>query len=333
MGFTEKVGALQGINQPDGISVNGNRLFVTEGARFVEYSLQDLSVLAENGKKGEGPGELTVVPSIPNSVVLVNGTLLVEGINKVIRFSRNWELVKEVKKMGRMFRVLPAGEGYVAMQMEPGDKALVFVVSLFDSDMNRIRELHRQVSRDRRRELIMMRDTLNFSVFGDKIYIEDSVGRLSIRVFDFKGVHLDTIEQDIPLVKVNEADRRFELEQLKRDRMIQVIARQNGGWENFVKISTITYPDYFPPIQDMLLTEDGIFLKTFHVKDDKIKYLVLDLKGQFIRNVYLSSPVPPPFAAASIGRGIRMFAISDNIHYFLRENLETEIWELHREKI
>ena len=107
----EKIGVLSEVLKPVSIEVSGDRLYVVEGATFYVYSLKDLGLITKFGKKGEGPGELKVTPLVSNSISALNDQLFVEGLSKVIYFSKDGRLLKEVKKIGAFstLKIIPVG--------------------------------------------------------------------------------------------------------------------------------------------------------------------------------------------------------------------------------
>ena len=69
--FTNRIGYLKTLGKPDSIKVDGEMLYVVDGATILTYSLENFSLLKTFGKKGNGPGELTATPFWSNQISLL----------------------------------------------------------------------------------------------------------------------------------------------------------------------------------------------------------------------------------------------------------------------
>lgn len=327
----KKLGVLPELLIPDAMAVSGERLFVVQGATFLVYSLKDLKLVSQFGGKGEGPNELIKSPIFPNNIREVEDKLVAEGLNKVILYSKDFKPLKEVRKKKIMFRVVPVGENYAALKLAPSQdsKKVILALSVYDSELNEIKELYRQENVDRRGEIIMLRDTVNFAVYKKKIYIEKSAKGFLIDVLDSNGNKLYEIKKEYRVQKVTEEDKKVMKETLKEDVALQGAARRVGGWENFEKQMTFTFPDNYPVIKDISVINDKIYVSTFEKKGDKEKYIIMDLKGKILKNTYMPIPKNSSFLARTMGRQTRSFGISNGNYYYLVENEEEEQWEIY----
>lgn len=99
------------------------------------------------------------------------------------------------------------------------------------------------------------------------------------------------------------------------------------------------YPDTLPPIQDITVTDDKIYVSTYNknknnnTKGDKEKYIIMDLKGNIISTPYMPVPIESSFLAKTLGRDNRFYGISNNKFYYLKENEDDEVWEVHAVEI
>ena len=330
----EKIGVLTEILKPEGIEVTGQRLYVVEGASFFAYDLDNQTLIKKFGKKGEGPGELSTVLTFPNNIRIVNDKIMTEGFNKIIFFSKDFKLLKELKKKEIFIhKITPIKENFVAVRMSAEKNKIIFKLLLLDPEMNVIKELYKQESLDRKKEIIMIRDTIHFAVYKDKIYVEESDKGFLIEVFDSKGNRLYEIKKNIAAPKITEKDKKAIFNNLTEDNLIAVIARREGGWDKFAKAGTFTYPAVFPHIRDIKITDDKIYVSTFEQKDNKEKYMIMDLKGNIIGTSYMPVTGQSSFSARSIGKDNRFYGIAGNKFYYLVENEDEEMWELHSAEI
>lgn len=330
----EKIGVLSEVLKPVSIEVSGDRLYIVEGATFYVYSLKDLGLITKFGKKGEGPGELKVTPLVSNSITALNDQLFVEGLSKVIYFSKDGRLLKEVKKIGAFstLKILPVGENFAAVRwLNPTekDKKHYLALSLLDPGMNVIKVLYKQEFPEKEEDIIMVTDSIHFAVYKEKIYVEESEKRFFIEVFDSKGDKLLEIKKDFETRKVTGKEKEAILENFKEDNFVKMMAQSKGGWENFKKSINFVYPDRFPYIKDITVTGNKIYVSTYETKDNKEKYIIMDLKGNIVSTCYIPIPKESSFLAKTLGRDNRFYGITNNKFYYLKENEDDEEWELH----
>lgn len=326
----EKIGVLTEIMKPEGIEVADGRLYVVEGPAFFVYNLNNSTLIKKFGKAGEGPGELNTVLNFPNSLRILEDKIIAEGFNKIIFFAKDFKYLKEFRKKEMLIhKITPIKENFVAVRMSTEKNKIIFTLLLLDSNMNVIKELYKQESFDRQKELIMVRDTIHFEVYEDKIYVEESDKGFFIEVFDSKGNRLYEIKKNSAAPKITDKDKKAIFNELKKDNLIAIVARREGGWDEFAKKGTFTYPAVFPPIRDIKISNDKIYVSTFERKENKEKCIIMDVKGNIIGTSYLPITGQSSFSARSMGKDNRFYGIADNKFYYLKENEDEELWELH----
>ena len=147
-----------------------------------------------------------------------------------------------------------------------------------------------------------------------RIFVSDSEKGFFIKVFDEKGNELYTIDKDkdIEKTKISDEFKNREIEEFK----------QSGFWKHELKQhnTKLTFPEYFPAYGWVTVNNGKIYAQTYKRKNNKTRFIVLDLKGKILKEVYL--PVQNE-------QGHRRQAIHNNTLYKLIENLEKESWELH----
>lgn len=326
----EKIGVLNEILKPEGIEVADGRLYVVEGPAFFVYNLNDSTLIKKFGKAGEGPGELNTVLNFPNSLRVLDDKIIAEGFNKIIIFSKDFKFLKEFRKKEMLLhKITPIKENFVAVRMSAEKNKIIFALLLLDTDMNPLKVLHKQESFDRQKELIMVRDTIHYEVYNDKIFVEESDKGFIIEVFDSRGDRLYEIKKNFTAAKITENNKKAIFNNLKKDNLIAIVARREGGWDEFAKKGTFTYPAAFPHIQDIKIVNDKIYVSTFERKDNKEKCIIMDLKGNILGSSYLPITGQSSFSARSMGKDNRFYGIADNKFYYLLENEDEEVWELH----
>ncbi|MCK5220612.1 MAG: hypothetical protein KAR14_03455, partial [Candidatus Aminicenantes bacterium] len=102
------------------------------------------------------------------------------------------------------------------------------------------------------------------------------------------------------------------------------------GWENFKKIVKFTNGDFLPVIQDMVIDNGLIYAKTNTLKDNKAEFIVLDLNGKIIKRIFLPAPIEMDVVSKIFSRPVRFYKIYNGKYYYLKENIDEEMWELYK---
>jgi len=333
-------GILNEVLEPESIQVYGNELYVVEGAAIFVYSLDDLSLIRKFGKKGEGPGELKVLPFWPNSITVWPDYIFAEGLDKFIFFSKEGKLIKEHKKIKRFMKVLPVWKNFVVktFPFQGKDQKYYNAIKVLNTEMEEIKELYRQkvLMLEAEGNITMIPESLNFCVYDNKIFVEESPKGFFIEIFDCEGKKLYQIDKKYKKIKVTSKYKNLVMDNLKesfKQKKVGVFVPLHiveGGWENFKKWAKFIYPDYIPSIRDIVVDNEKIYVQTFNREDNKEEYVILDLKGNTVKKVYLprikNSAV---FVYQVLGLSLRFYAINNNRFIYLNENEDDEEWEVH----
>lgn len=330
-----KLGVLSDVLRPELLEVKGDKIYVVEGASFFVYSSKDLSLIRKFGRKGEGPGEVSVIPSLSNEIIAYPDFLFVVGMNKVIFFSHEGKMKQEKRKQPQLFRVFPVGDNFVGHKIETDEKQQSFsVIILLDSNLKKKKELYKEVSGlPRRRELNMVPETIQFAVSADKIFIEESKKGFVIEVFDKEGNKISTIKKNVEPLKLGESHKQSILKDFRADTLVKMQVKQVGGWDEFKKFLKMSYPDTFPVIRDIIVPGNRIYVQTFKEKNGKVEYYVMDIDGKNKKSIFLPKVKEPSVLSRIVGKGTRYFDFDNNKFYYLYENEDEEEWEVHLEMI
>lgn len=335
--FPAKVGPLPEVMRPDNITVDGNEIYVVEGAEISVYSLKNLSFIRKFGKKGEGPGELQVIPNIYyNRVVVTPGYILAESFNKVIFFSKEGKSIKEKRKIGQITKTVPIGENFVVKKFIIDENTITYsVIALYNPEMEMIKELYRQEFVQQRTsggvKLNMVMDFIDFKVYDDKIFIEESVQGFIIEVFDGKGEKLYRIEKEYEKLKVTGEHKEKIILRFKTDPSIKEQGKALGGWNELKKLFTMKFSGTFPAIRSLEVSGGKLYVQTFKVVENKDEYVIMDLKGKIIKRVYVDAFENVPLTGELLGA--KLHTLQKGKLYYLVENEDEEEWELMVEDI
>lgn len=331
--FSKNIGPVPGVLKPNMMEVAGDELYIVEGAVISIYSLNDLQLIRRFGRDGEGPGELKVVPYYNNRVSVFPDFILAESVDRLIYFSKEGIVIKQMGKPVESAFFTPVGKNYVGKKVkrDPEQKTTFIVIALYNSEGQLIKELYRQKFAQqvngRNVTIQLFVDLVNFQVWDNKIFIEKSPEGFVIDVFDSNGKALYQINREYEKIKVTGAHKEAAIKEIKEDPTIKRRIKQLGSWENLLKMMKFTFPDFMPPIQNIEIADGKIYARTFQKKNNNEEYIVMDLEGKMLRKTYI--PRVHPLSLKDQLIGVKMAVIRNDKLYYLKENEEQELWELH----
>lgn len=329
--FPGKIGTLPGILNPEMVVVSGDKVFAVQGAEIFTYSLKDLSLTGKFGKKGEGPGEVKVVPVFSNNILVYPDYIFMESMDKLVYFSRDGKFIKEKRCFPLTINLVPVGNNFVGKAaVQDENRKSYGAVTLFNSNVEKIKELYRQEYAQQGANINLIPDSLNIWAADDKLFIDKSPEGFVIDVYDREGKKLYRIQNKYEKIKVTGEHKKNIIETFKQERLVKI-----RGWENVRQSLTFHYPDYFPAIQDFLIADKKIYVRTFKKKADtkEEEYVVMDLKGSILKTLYLPQIKKSEQFVRMIGMDPKFYSITKNKFYYLVENEDEEEWELHVKEI
>ena len=332
----KELGILSEVLKPQLLEVKNEKLYIIEGASVYIYSARDLKLLKKFGKEGEGPGELQVLPFLSNIISVYPEYLFVQGLNKIIYYTHEGKLIKEMKKNPNIMKLIPLGKNFVgvASKIIPGKNREFQAVCIYNEALKEKKELFRREIFPSSQKLLMIPRSMNFTVYNNTIFLEKSKkGSIVIEVFDADGNAINKIEKKVEPIKVTNYYKELSIEDLKADNLVRLEMKQFGGWEHYKKMLNMQWPDYLPEIKDILVSENRIYLQTYKEKNGKIEYLMMDINGKNQKFTFLPKVKEPSFINRMAGKGTRFFDIENNKFYYLYEDDENEEWIVHREDI
>lgn len=307
MVFSKKLADLPEVMQPRDIHVYGDRLFIGDNYTIHVYSLKDFKQLKQFGKEGEGPGEFkqeTILDVFPEKLV-------VNTLGKLIFFSHEGILIKEYKLAPELPKLSPVGsnftgsvyEGPKTQKINIYDKGLKFMTTIYQGSLGQVSYWQ---SDAKKMDMVMVKDYLDKQVYKNRIYIGDSGKGFYFAVFDSAGKKLYEVKKEYKPLKISPE---------YKDEKIRLL-RESPGWDNIKNKCNLRFPEYFPAYRAIRISDDKMYFVTYHSIDKKDETIVTDLNG----NVLATTDVPS---------NIWLFSISRDKVYYLVENEEEEMWELH----
>jgi hypothetical protein len=318
--YPGKVAVLDGVVNPFiKMEVDDNQLYIADGAAIHIYSLKDYNLKKKFGRKGEGPQEFKVEPTINMGSVILEvypDYLLVNSLGKISFFTKQGEFIKEIRSVSPIgcFKVM--GDRFVGYGYTAGNKTHYITVNIYDSTLNVVRELYREpqwINPGKDIDVFGSRSAF-FFVSDDKILVENR--KSSIVVFNGNGEKLYSIDPQIKPLKVTEKAKKRGHDYFKSlPQFKQLYAVLNFK-------DRLKFPRYFPNIRFFSVADHKIYVLSWRREENKSECFIYDLEGNLINKTYLPLEednilIPYPF---TIGNGK---------FYQLVENEDDEAWELH----
>lgn len=313
--YAEKVADFPEIMRPTRIHINSDEMFVVESQlKIAVYSISTQKFLREISKNGEGPGEFSFRPELK----ILPDSIFLGAVNKVMVFSKEGQLIEEKRVIPRG-RVLPVKTGYISIGVARAGEDIFNTVNLLDADLNKTKELYRQLRPQRKGGINPIRNYLGIDTFEDKIFIIDGNKDFVIEIFDSTGKKLIVLEKNIEKIRIPNFYQEMLVNQLKE---------QPGGngaeWRGAIERFGVEYPKFFPDIKEFQVLDGKIYVQTYKIEEGKTEYIILDFKGKILQTTFL-----PVFEEGSL-IDKNVYTFYKDIYYYLKFNENKEIWELHQ---
>lgn len=308
-GFSKKVAIISEVLKPSTITIDNEQIYIVEKTSIYIYSLKDFKLKKKFGKDGEGPGEFKIFAIVTPQ----KDSLLINSFGKLSYYTKDGVLKKELKtKSGLGSRnFYPIKDGFIGRGVSLVDKKVYLTVNLFDSDLNKGKELYRMISPAQQTGKInILSRSLIYQIHSDKIFITGKEG-FGLDILDNTGKKLYSI------VREDYKRRKFTSEDEKKFR--EVLKSLYKAQYDMFK-SRISFSDYFPEIFNFFIADNKIYISTWKWENEKIEFFIYGLKGKLLKHVFI------PFVFQNALQPYPA-AIKNGKLYQLIEN-ENEEWEL-----
>lgn len=295
---------------PQDITVDKDNLYLTSGINLTIFSLKELKTLKTLGTKGEGPGEFLPIGSDRGMILDARSDrLIVISRRKLSFFSKSGEFIKEIKvKTG--FSQLPVAGNYVGTRNKQIDKTVYRTINVYDKDFNVIKTIHKKkfwFQPGKSINPVTVRPPY-FGTDEGKIICENGKG--NVKIFDKNGEQTGSTDLKISRVKVSEKDQRdyhhyYKTHPIYKDSYHQL--------KHLIK-----FPEYYPRIKYLDVSNGNIYVFSYVKKSGKSELYICDLKGKFLRKVYVDMPELDPQSV------FPMIKVRNNKIYQIIENEEDD---------
>ncbi|UCH94887.1 MAG: hypothetical protein JSV88_32175 [Candidatus Aminicenantes bacterium] len=325
--LADKKASCPEILKPESIRVYEDELFINEGPSIFIYSLKDCQLKKKFGKQGEGPREFKLsslgLEGHKICFRIFPDSIFVSSEKKISYFSRKGEFIKEKRIYDPLvIDLTPLAEAFVGRNYKAIENIPYFTVDLYNREGKKIKEICKhQIPHYKKDNLVLWQlvsKLPEFKTDGERIFVAGG-GDFIIDVYNSKGEKIKVIKQKYKKRGITDSERKKILDTWKRD--YPFIKRQ---WDVFKKM--INIPGYFPAFRTFTIADKKIYVQTCNIKEGKTGFVIFDLDGRFIRQVFL------PLRYRDVINHFP-YTIDKNMLYQLVESEDTEAWELYVTKI
>lgn len=313
----ELVAKLSEVLNPFSLTIAGGRIYVVENsvtAHIYTLDPKGASFVKTFGREGQGPGEFDFMYVIR----AFKDHLDIPGSHKLARFSLDGDYISEVAVTvggfkGAFYRL---GDGYVVRDFNFAENGTTTTIRLYNKDFKLVREIGARTMSQVLMKINMVADYYAPCVVGDQVYVINAAQDSVVTVYDRNGVQQKEIRLPLEPVKMTAA---------LKETIVKPVKESLGRaihWEDYEK--RLFFPGQTPGLDYFEVVEGKFVARTYKYRQDKVEFAVFDEQGRELRRLDL------PFTGR-LSNGI-LFCFYQGRYFYLRENPEEEIWELHAEK-
>lgn len=314
---TELIAKLPQVMNPFFITIADGRIYIVEDSVAVHiFTLdpQGVSFVKTFGRAGQGPGEFDYIYTVRP----FKDHLDIPGSHKLARFSLDGDYISEVPVTVGVFKgaAYRLGEGYVVRDLNFDEKGSMTTIRLYDRDFKLVKEIGARTVPEGVTKINLVADYFAPRVAGDRLYVIDAAQDSVVTVYDRNGVQQKEIHLPLKPLKMTDTLKEAVIKPLKES------WTGPTRWEDFEK--RLFFPNQAPGLDYFDVLDRKFVARTNIYRQDKVEFALFDEQGRELRRLDL------PFTGR-LSNGI-LFCFYEGRYYFLRENPEEEVWELHVDK-
>lgn len=310
-----KVVPLPGLVNAERLLVDDTQIYISEGFSVYIYSLADFKLKKKFGERGEGPREFIVQPPVPLIINLREDNIIVTSRGKISVFSKEGNFINETRiPAAFVFFVKPLGDGFTGFGITRGDDQKFYrTINIYDSKLTKVKEVFRIIHD-------FQAPGQGYNVFvpwaytthNDKIFIPWKT-EFCIDVFDSKGDFLYSVKEKYKNIKVTREHEKEYEDGLQID---------PNAKQFYERMKPFHYPDYFPAVLDIRVTDDKIYAITYKNENNKNECFIFELNGKLLKKTFIT------LQKMDINSHYP-FDIKKGKVYQVLENEDTEGWDLY----
>ncbi|MCP4219381.1 MAG: hypothetical protein GY765_32400 [bacterium] len=269
----KKIATLSEVMKPNYIAFDHEHIYVSEKTTVYIYSAKDYSFIKQFGRAGEGPQEfLKSARVFPRK-----NELVINSKGKVSIFTKDGEFIREMRTAGgkREKLFIPLDDNFAGVKRVNEKTATYSVFSLYDAQLNKIREFHKRVNTGYQNGKIdLLKAGVIYRVMNNQIYIPAADGFI-LDILDHTGTSVHRIERK------NYKAPTFDA-QAEKEYVVYLKNRWKAAYPKHVK--RIMFPEVFQDIWSIFTDGAAELLYVMTWKHDR--------KGR--REVFVYTPAGKP---------------------------------------
>jgi len=314
----ELVAKLPQVLNPFFITIADGRLYIVENsstAHIYTVGAKGVTFVKTFGRQGQGPGEFDFMYLIR----VFKDHLEIPGSQKLARFSLEGEYINEVKLPIGAFKggIYRLGENYVAKDFQFDSKETTATIRLYDKNFKLITDIGTRKEPRGIEKINLVADYYSPRVAGDQMFVIASGKESTVTVYDRNGVRQREIRLPLEPIKMTAALKEAIIKPLKEDSELK------SRWKDFEK--RIYIPDHTPGLDYFDIVDAKFVTRTYKYQQNSVEFVIFDQQGRELRRMFLPH-------TGRLSNGI-LFCFYQGRYFYLRENSEEEVWELHSEKV
>lgn len=299
------------------VDKDGFYIFDSDMYRLHIYSKTDYKHKKAFLKQGEGPGEFRFWPIV---MVYPDYFYLMEP-GKICYFSKDGIFKNEIAIPNNYSKVNKIKGHFVARRKDKSidprkEGKIKYVFVILDSNFKEIKTIYEwfvEVSSrfgSQQQDFFVYPHYRGYRIYDDKIIICDTAKGFYFAVCNDMGEKL---------YEINKKYNKFFITKEKQKEYTKAAkAKMGKKWEIFEQRFRVVYPEHFPAFKGFRIFDGKIYVHTYKKKNN-INTIILDLKGNIIKETRAPGNISS--------------YVYDNNFYYIVENDEEEVWELHVDKI
>ncbi len=310
--------------KPLQIAVDNNYLYISDQYGVKIYSLDNYKYIRKIGQKGEGPGEFIYHPSF--QVITNSQEILLYWKFKAVLFNFNGKILREKRFPYFITKLYKVSNNYIMSNWEISSINHKYDFIVFNKNFNKISTIEKKAKLNKIKTTGKFQMTLPpiptiFKCSSDKIFLSNKKNNFYIEIYNHKGKKIKHIKKEYKNIKIDQIHK----EKIKNDYFNQAVFKQSNKWQGKIEI---VFREFYPAIQDFIIADNNIYIKTYLRKNKMHEFIILNFEGETLKRVFLPNSDNSLFSLAS-----KLYTFNNNKYYYLKENEETEIYELFCVKI
>jgi hypothetical protein len=293
---------------------------VLDRANVYVYSLEDHRLIKKFGKAGEGPTEFKYneTSGRPLSMCIYNKQIIVNSDYRLTYFDLDGNFIK-VEKVPVDRLLFPLDGKLLGIGLLPGKDRQQYVgYTLHDKKFSTEKTVFfSDIEMNNPRKLTLPLTSFTYNpVYKNNFYISVSSNDFKINVYDSNGKKSYVIAKNYPKIKIPATFKDDTLDYFKNH------IRFSRSYEFIKRILDIR--DNFPPIRDLQIVDDFIYVLTFKRQAENWELIKMDLKGNEKGRIFITLNTYEPFSFYPI-----LYSCYKGKIYTLVEDEDEETWKAH----